>query len=273
MGHLWRIFITVATSKDAMRSAWRVNMLNLAMGHRTVVSDLATFVVNPIITAIYDANFMYDISASSDAQIDALLSQARSEYAHARMLTFRLTPWSPPSLEARLALIGIEQTRTLCLLLEGDLRGSHQTQDLRPIETDDDWQSFRELKRAEWTEHVSPAEAGRGWEVPDGLAAAARLKCPPVRYTMAYVEGRPVGFFNSWAGVDGMGQVEDLFVLPDHRHRGIATALIHHCVDEARQQGVGPIVICANVADTPKAMYAAMGWQPIGVFRQYGVSP
>jgi GNAT superfamily N-acetyltransferase len=257
---------------DLTRRAWRVNMLNLALGHRTFQSDGATFVVNLSHPSIYDANFMYDVAASSDVEIDDLLARARGEYADCSMLTFRFAPWDPPALESRLGLIGIEQNRSLMMLLEGELQGRAAAFDLRPVEDDDAWRHVPDLKRADWAEHpeLSKDHSDR-WEIPDGLAATARLKCPPVRYTMAYVDGRPVGMFNSWVGVDGMGQVEDLFVLPEYRHRGIATALIHHAVAQARAAGAGPIVICANLADTPKTIYTAMGWRPLAVGRQYGI--
>jgi GNAT superfamily N-acetyltransferase len=257
---------------ESTRRAWSVDMLNLALGHRTFEAEGATFVVDPRLPSIYDANFMYDIQASSDAEIDRLLDRARQEYAHCPRLTFRLAPWSSPALESRLGLIGLEQTRSLVMLLEGDLVGQALPHDLRPLEGDAGWSAFGELKRADWDEHAATTDqASQRWEVPDGLTAAARLKCPPVSYTMAYADGRPVGFCNAWAGIDGVGQVEDLFVLPEYRHRGIATALIHHCVAQARMHGAGPVVICANLAETPKSMYAAMGWRPLAVCRQYAV--
>jgi GNAT superfamily N-acetyltransferase len=256
-----------------IRSAWRVDMLNLALGHRTFEAEGATFVVNPSHPSIHDANFIYDIFASSDAEIDNVLTRARREYAHCSTLTFRLAPWSSPALESRLGLIGVEQNRSLVMLLEDELKGRAPVHDLRPIEDEAGWRGLVELKRADWTSRPDDKhESSSRWEIPDGLAATARLKCPPVRYTMAYADGRPVGMFNSWVGLDGMGQVEDLFVLPEYRHRGIATALIHHCVAEARAGGAGPVVICANLAETPKTMYAAMGWRPLAVCRQYGVT-
>jgi GNAT superfamily N-acetyltransferase len=259
-------------SDELIRHAWRVDMLNLALGHRTFEAEGATFVVNTAHPSIHDANFIYDVSASSGAEIERLLDRARREYAHCSTLTFRLAPWASPVLESRLGLIGTEQNRTLVMLLESELQGGAPAHDLRPIEDDAAWRAFAELKRADWAEHAEATKQDPNrLEIPDGLAATARLKCPPVRYTMAYIDDRPVGTFNSWVGAGGIGQVEDLFVLPGFRHRGIATALIHHCVNEARAQGAGPIVICANLADTPKAMYAAMGWEPMAVCRQYGV--
>lgn len=47
-------------------------------------------------------------------------------------------------------------------------------------------------------------------------------------------------------------------------------ALIHRCVAHCREQGAGSIVIAATASDTPKEMYAAMGFRPVAVKREYG---
>ena len=86
---------------------------------------------------------------------------------------------------------------------------------------------------------------------------------------MAYVDGQPRAYLASWEGLDGVGQVEDLFTHPEFRHRGLATALIHHCVADCRAHGAGPVVIVADTADTPKRMYAAMGFRPVATSRTY----
>ena len=83
------------------------------------------------------------------------------------------------------------------------------------------------------------------------------------------IEDQPAGFFNAWEGVDGMGQVEDLFVLPEYRKRGIATALIHHCVAESRRRGAKEVLIVADPDDTPKNIYARMGFRPVAVHGHY----
>jgi predicted GNAT family acetyltransferase len=73
----------------------------------------------------------------------------------------------------------------------------------------------------------------------------------------------------SLVGADGVGQVEDLYVEPEVRHRGLATALIHRAVADCRARGAGPVLIVADASDTPKAMYAAMGFRPLAVERKY----
>jgi predicted GNAT family acetyltransferase len=66
-----------------------------------------------------------------------------------------------------------------------------------------------------------------------------------------------------------VGLVEDLFTLPAYRHRGIATALVAHAVADVRAQGVEPILIGTDSGDTPKHMYAAMGFRPLVLTHQY----
>jgi len=40
-------------------------------------------------------------------------------------------------------------------------------------------------------------------------------------------------------------------------------------VAEARKEGAGPVVIVADTADTPKRMYAALGFRPVAISRTY----
>ena len=256
------------------RLAVRVDMLDLSLGHSSFTEDGATFVRNPEFPRIHDANFLYDVTATTDEEIDRLLARALREYAHAALLTVRVDPWAPPSFEARLSLIAVERERTVLMLLEGDLRGKAPACDLRPVEDDAGWRAVRDLKRREWREHVPPSDDDPDpWDIPDGLADVAQLKSPPVRYHLAFLKNEPAGFLSSWPGVDGMGQVEDLFVRPEHRHHGIGTALLHRGVADARERGAGPVVICTDMAETPKLMYAALGWKPIAVCRQYAMDP
>ena len=80
---------------------------------------------------------------------------------------------------------------------------------------------------------------------------------------------RPVAYFSSWEGIYGVGQVENLLTHPDFRNRGFATALIHHCVTDARSSGAGPVVIVCDPNDTPKQLYASLGFRPVAIKRSY----
>ncbi|MBI5289100.1 MAG: GNAT family N-acetyltransferase [Chloroflexi bacterium] len=256
---------------ELLRRALDVNWRNLALGSESFEAEGAVFVRNRDFPGIYDANFIYAVAASSPDAIASLLARAAKEYEHAAELTFRIDPGTPAAFEARLGLVAYERSSSLVLLLEGPLSGTPRSADIRPIDSEAGWDAYFDLKRADWRDHAARVgEDPENTAVPDGLAATNRLKCPPVRYFLAYVDGKPCGFFNDWEGIDGVGQVEDLFVLPAYRHRGIATALIQHCVADARAHGAGPLVIVADPADTPKNIYAAMGCRPIALCRQYG---
>jgi GNAT superfamily N-acetyltransferase len=97
------------------------------------------------------------------------------------------------------------------------------------------------------------------------MVATKQAKAPDLRFWLARADGTGCAFLSSWPGANGVGKVEDLFTHPDFRHRGIATALIVHCVRDARERGAGPVLIGALPNDTPMRMYAAMGFRPFCV--------
>ena len=49
----------------------------------------------------------------------------------------------------------------------------------------------------------------------------------------------------------------------------LATTLLHHGVADCRAHGAGPVAIVSDPKDTPKHMYAAMGWRPVAIKRAY----
>lgn len=253
------------------RCAVEVNWRNLSLGHDVFQAEGATFVRNSALPGVYDANFVFGVTASESDEIERLMTRVYREYAHAARLTFRVDPFTPPAFEARLALEGYERSEALLLLLEGRLHVEAKSFEIRLVEDEPTWREYTELKHLDWREHAANFSAdAKDAAIAQALAASSRLKCPPVRYVLAYEDECAVGYCNAWEGLDGVGQVEDLFVHPSYRHRGIATALIHYCVAAARGRGAGPVAIVANVTDTSKTMYAALGWRPIAIAESTG---
>jgi len=253
------------------RRGVEVNWRNLALGHDVFEAAGATFVRNFAFPGIYDANFVFGMCTSQPGDVEQLLARAAREYVHAARLTFRVDPFTPTVFEARLALEGYEHDEALVMVLDGPLRRATRRFDIRPIEDESAWHAYTELKCLDWREqalrrNLNPDDVTTA----RALASTNRLKCPPVQYLLAYEDGRAIGHCSAWAGPDEVGQVEDLFVHPAHRRQGIATALIHACVATARSGGAGPVVIVADPTDTPKHAYAALGWQPLAICRQYG---
>ena len=63
-------------------------------------------------------------------------------------------------------------------------------------------------------------------------------------------------------GEDGVAQVENVFTAPDARGRGYARALVTHAIDVARRLDPEVIFIVADDDNTPKELYARLGFSP-----------
>jgi len=242
----------------------------LARGHETRTQPLAQFVRDPRTPVVYDANFVADVRARTPDEIESVLAAADSMYRELGHRHFLWDPEMPIEFEARLQLDGYQGNDDLILVLEGPLASRGPQVELRPVESDADWRAIYELCRLD---HEEEAEKGfhRAWEkeVTEQLVASKRVKAPDVRYYLARAERIDCAFFSAWPGENGVGQVEDLFTRAEFRGRGIGTALIAACVDDARARGAGPILIGARPNDTPKHMYAALGFRPLCIQRSY----
>lgn len=62
----------------------------------------------------------------------------------------------------------------------------------------------------------------------------------------------------------GVGQVEDVATLPEHRKKGYATAVVLRAVEEARRAGADLVFLVADDEDWPKALYRKLGFDPVG---------
>lgn len=245
------------------------------LGNETRGLPGATLVRNDEIARVYDANCVTRVRADSAVEVESLLASVEAELSALTHRTYKLDPLTPTAVEARLVLDGYEPDPELQMVLQGELTvpagpGSGPVAAIRPVVDDRDWASLRRLIRLD---HLEEAErAGRppiAAEVTDQIVRQKRAKAPAVQFFLAGVGGEDVGFFSSWPGRDGLGKVEDLFTRPDQRNRGIATALVTHCVADARNRGADAVLIGAAAADTPRLLYARLGFDPVLVYTSY----
>ena len=252
----------------------------LALGHPDFEAEGARFVRDPSLPRIYDANFVWDVRAATPGALERLLARVEVEYAGLGHRAFRLDPRTPPLVAARLALDGYERSDSLVLVLEGEPVGGPRAGtapggpapcEIRPVEAEADWGALVAMKREDFAEAFRRREPGKPVDlaIADGLARANRGKCPPERYWLALADGTPCGFLASWEGTEGVGQVEDLFVTPRLRRRGIARALLLGGIADARRRGAGAIAIVADPTDTPMRLYAALGFHPLALCPLY----
>jgi GNAT superfamily N-acetyltransferase len=258
---------------DWGRVAIRVDQEHEALGHRTFKAAGALFVTNPDLPEIHTANYVRSITAASADEIEGLLARAGREFAGCPHRCFEVDLDTPPSFEGRLVFEGYEARDFVLMVLEGELHGRPRAADLQLVTDERGWAEADKLKKLDWAE--ARARLGRAPlpKVGEQLALVARLKTPPDRKWLAPVDGGARGMASAWTGVDGVGQVEDVFVEPDYRHRGLATALIHRCVADCRAGGSRAVALVADAGDTPQAMYAAMGFRQVATKRRYVLYP
>ena len=98
---------------------------------------------------------------------------------------------------------------------------------------------------------------------PEGLAEG--------RMYVAEEDGSVVGFA-TWAEAGSAIELEDLFVDPDWRRRGIASALVSRIVDVLRARGVQCLEVTAN--PHAQGFYSAAGFIDCGVAdTAFGTAP
>jgi len=98
---------------------------------------------------------------------------------------------------------------------------------------------------------------------PEGLAEG--------RTYVAEEDGSVAGFA-TWADAGGTIELEDLFVDPGWRRRGIATALVSRIVDVLRARGVPCLEVTAN--PHAQGLYRAAGFIDCGVAEtDFGAAP
>jgi GNAT superfamily N-acetyltransferase len=241
----------------------------LALGNETLELPAVRFVRNPEAPEIYDANHGSRVRASAPEEIDAVLARADDVFAGLPYRRFTCDPLTPPTFEARLVQEGYRSTSELVLFLEGELRAAPKALDIR-LARDADWDSIARLTRLDHEEEARKFRRPVYSEtVTRQMVATKRAKCPPLRFWIARVDGTDCGFFSSWPGENGVGKVEDLFAQPDFRRRGVATALIVRAVEDARERGAGLVVMGALPDDTPRLLYATLGFRPFCLTRSY----
>ncbi len=242
----------------------------LAIGNESFEAEAALFIRNRKLPKVRDANHVRRLRTATPEAIDLLLRRVEEEFSGFPHRRLDADPFTPPHLEARLALKGYPAHPWLAMVLEGPIRGSTREAEIRRVGNPTAWKEYQGLLRDDAKEWE--ARMGRSYQarMPEAILAARRIKEPAgARFWIAYVENQPAAYLWSWVASNGVGQVEDLFTHPDFRRRGLATALIHHGVADCRSRGAQEVFLLADPSDTPKHMYAAFGFRPLAVLREY----
>jgi GNAT superfamily N-acetyltransferase len=239
-----------------------------SLGADVLALDGARAVRNPAAPGHPLGTFLCEVRAVDPSGAVAEFAQ-RTGVPCPRVL---LDPDTPPAAEAHLALHGWRQEAVLQLVLPADVAVAAPDGAVRPVTDDAGWAHVRRLFRIDHLEEDARLDRPARSEA-DTAAAVALRRGLGVTYLLAERSGRVAGCIAAWPGDEGVGVVEDVFVHPEHRRRGIATDLLRHAVGHARAHGAGPVLIGAEVDDTPKHLYARFGFRPAAVARSYEAPP
>ncbi len=125
--------------------------------------------------------------------------------------------------------------------------------------------AVHELLAAQLIEHQLPADPER---VARGLDAAFRPGSPAWLF-VAEQEGRAVGVFlaNQIVSVEKGGEtlwIEELYVTPGARRRGVARAMLDHVANEARRRGLRALDLeVVPSQQAAFALYRSLGFQDV----------
>ena len=97
-------------------------------------------------------------------------------------------------------------------------------------------------------------------------------KAIPTRYFVAEVGGRLVAHAELYSE-HGVGQVENVFTLPDYRGRGLARALVLRGVAESHAAGNDLTFLVADADDWPQRLYEELGFETVGRYARFLKAP
>jgi GNAT superfamily N-acetyltransferase len=87
-------------------------------------------------------------------------------------------------------------------------------------------------------------------------------------YLIAWEDAQPVGHAHlAWSGTHlGLPEIQDVFVLPEKRRRGVATQLTHAAEEEARARGWSSISLSVSQDgnEAARLLYAKLGYMDAG---------
>jgi ribosomal protein S18 acetylase RimI-like enzyme len=80
---------------------------------------------------------------------------------------------------------------------------------------------------------------------------------------LAEVDGAPAGFLIASRSRPDIGHVDDVYVLPQYRRRGVATALVHHLAAAFRERGVEHVALDVDQGNVAaQRLYERLGFRP-----------
>ena len=251
------------TIAEAYRWQRRLGNAQIAAPHCHIVAD-------PAHPDVWDANHADDVTAQTDAEIDAVFAAMDQHLCHTRWRIIHTDCFTPDAFLACLALNDFEERPvTIQVALPGDLTERGAAIELRPVACDADWAALLQLVLADHAEGRRTNDLDIPPEVSAGMVAGYRAKSGAFHFHLAVRDGMPIAYGGYAIAPNGAGMIEDLFTLQSARRQGIATAMIAVFTRHLRAAGCHTIFLGALATERPKRLYARLGFHAVTLARAW----
>lgn len=241
------------------------------LGGEVIEGDQFTAVRDNDRPTVWDLNRVFDVTASKGDDIDRVLTTAKGLYQRQGYTYFSVSPFTPPSFVARLALeVYQELTPVVQMVLSGALEGGQADGfGMIPVTSQDDWNVLFRLVRQDHIEGGRSQGAKLDENVTAGIVDGYRRRAGPCQFFIARIDDTICGYGSATTCPNGMGMIEDLFTAPAFRRRGVASSLIAGCTDYLRSRGATDLLIGSLISEPPKHLYRKLGFLPVCLTRAF----
>lgn len=224
-------------------------------------------VITPEHPETWDVNFLI---SDNDALPEDVLAALDGHFPSGGPRVLHVDSLTPPAVEAAVALAGYVQEVHTLEMVARDVLGAVLPLPriaLSEVSRTHDLQQLEALVQAD---HLEGARTGQIDDaVAAGLMANMRRHSTIARYRLIIFEGMTVGYGLAVACPNGLGLIENLFVLPQWRKRGVMSAFLHAADRLLRDAGCNAVFLDAHVHDRPKHLYARLGFAPVALNRTW----
>lgn len=234
------------------------------LGYRPLTEDGVTLVMTPEHPVTWEANWLTAGPATAPAAVLGALARhfpAGGQVVHTDCLT-------DPAVEAALAVAGFESRSTLIEMVARSVAPAHPLPMFDTVRVGEaEWSRFATLIDADQREGKRTGKHDE--RVAAGLIDGMRRRLARCDYRLIVADGEDVGYGMTAACPNGLGLIESLFTLPAHRGRGLISGFILDAARRLRAQGCDAVFLDAHAHDTPKTLYARLGFQPVALTRTW----
>ena len=197
------------------------------LGSQVIAASHCSIVADPAHADVWEANHADDVTADTEAEIDAVLAAMDRHLGHTPWRVVHADCFTPDAFLARLALDDFEERFVaIQMALKGDLADRGAPVDLRPVLRDADWTALLRLVVANHAERRDVDALDLPPEFSTAMVEVYRAKRDAYHFHLAIEDGAPVAYGGCAAAPNGAGVIDDLFTLPSARRRGVATGII-----------------------------------------------